>query len=149
MTLKKKNNNFTPIAMFAIKLILGITFVFASYHKIEDPGEFAKIIYGYSIFPDFSINILAIIIPFIELIAGFSLIFNFFPRAALLLINTLLSGFILVIGFNLLKGHEFDCGCFSLSGQASPFSNHFLLVRDVFLLGSGIYLWQKLRPTAS
>lgn len=128
-----------------IKLVLGITFVSASYHKIADPAGFAKILYGYAIFPEFSINILAITIPFIELVAGFSLIFGLYPRSALLLINSLLIGFILALGFNLLRGHQFDCGCFSISTQSQALSNLSLLIRDILLLGSGIYLFKRLK----
>ncbi|MBW2655193.1 MAG: DoxX family membrane protein, partial [Deltaproteobacteria bacterium] len=110
-------NNIHTVILFLIKLILGITFIYAAYHKIADPARFAKILYGYAIFPGFSINLLAISIPFIELIAGICLILNVLSRSALLLVNTLLLGFILMIGFNLLRGHQFDCGCFSFSSH--------------------------------
>ncbi|WP_299982589.1 MauE/DoxX family redox-associated membrane protein [Desulfobacula sp.] len=136
-------NNTNAIILFLIKLILGITFIYAGYHKIADPAGFAKILYGYAIFPGGSINILAISIPFIELIAGFCLIFNILSRSSLLLINTMLLGFILMIGFNLLRGHQFDCGCFSFSSQPQTISNIYLLIRDLLLLLSGIYLWMK------
>jgi len=137
-----KNNIHTTI-LFLIKLILGITFIYAAYHKIADPARFAKILYGYAIFPGFSINLLAIFIPFIELVAGGCLIFNIVPRSALLLVNILLLGFVLMIGFNLLRGHQFDCGCFSFSNRPQTLSNIYLLIRDFLLLLSGIYLWRK------
>ncbi len=137
-------NNYTAVSVFVIKIVLGITFIVAGYHKIADPAGFAGIIYGYDVFPGVSINLLAITIPFIELVAGFSLILGVYPRSALLIMNGLLSAFILVIGFNLLRGHQFDCGCFSFSGQSYTASNSSLLVRDVFLLGAGIYLWKKI-----
>ncbi|MCK5350272.1 MAG: DoxX family membrane protein [Desulfobacula sp.] len=136
-------NNYIPALAFIIKLVLGITFIYAAYHKIADPAGFARILYGYAIFPGFSINILAITLPFVELTVGFSLILGLFPRSALLIINALLSGFILLIGFNLLRGHQFDCGCFAFSSQNQTSSNIFLLIRDLLLLGSGIYLWKK------
>jgi uncharacterized membrane protein YphA (DoxX/SURF4 family) len=138
-----KNNYHTSVILFFIRLVLGVTFIYASYHKIADPGTFAKIIYGYGVFPGFSINILAITIPFIELTAGFSLILGLFPRSALLIINALLLCFILVIGFNLLRGHEFDCGCFSFSNHSHRFANIDLLIRDMVMLGAGLYAWQK------
>jgi uncharacterized membrane protein YphA (DoxX/SURF4 family) len=128
---------------FIIKLVLGLTFIYASFHKIADPAGFAKILYGYSIFPDVYINFLAITIPFVELFAGASLILGLFSRSALLIINALLLGFIFVIGFNLMRGHQFDCGCFSFSSQDQTASNVFLLVRDILLLLSGIYLLRK------
>ncbi|MBW2000476.1 MAG: hypothetical protein JRJ29_21270, partial [Deltaproteobacteria bacterium] len=31
--------------------ILGITFIYASYHKIVSPADFARIVYGYDLFP--------------------------------------------------------------------------------------------------
>ncbi|MCP3873693.1 MAG: DoxX family membrane protein [Desulfobacteraceae bacterium] len=141
-------NNFTVILCFIIKLVLGITFVYASWHKIEDPAEFAKILYGYALFPGFVINILAIVIPFVELVAGFSLMMGLFPRSAVLILNGLLLGFILVIGFNLLRGHQFDCGCFSLASQTSTASNISYLIRDGLLLIAGIYFY-KASATAS
>jgi hypothetical protein len=136
-------NNYLGIILFVIKLTLGITFIYASYHKIADPAGFAKILYGYGILPRVSINILAIAVPFIELVAGFSLILGMFPRSALLIINGLLLVFILMIGFNLLRGHQFDCGCFAFSNQPHTLSNIYLLSRDFLMLVAGIYTFRK------
>ncbi|MBU8910067.1 MAG: DoxX family membrane protein [Desulfobacterales bacterium] len=138
-------NNINTVILFLIRLILGVTFVYAGYHKIADPAGFAKILYGYALFPGFSINILAITVPFIEFVSGFCLIFNFLPRPALLQINVLLSGFILIIGFNLLRGHQFDCGCFVFSSQNQTAANINLLIRDILFLLSGIYMWMKIK----
>lgn len=142
---KRQNKHYSELFHFIIRLTLGMTFIYASYHKIADPAGFAKIIYGYSVFPNTSINLLAIVIPFIELVAGFSLILKLYPRSALFIINGLLTGFVLLIGFNLLRGHQFDCGCFSVAGQNQIASSIDLLIRDILLLASGIYLWHKAR----
>ncbi len=137
-------NNTKKILLFAIKLILGITFVYSSFHKIQDPASFAKILYGYAIFPDITINIMAIIIPFIELSTGFCLIFGVFPRAAILIINAMLIAFIILITFNLLRGHQFDCGCFSSTAAQNPLlANIYSLGRDILLLGAGIFYWRN------
>ncbi len=143
MKLKKMKNDYTTILVFIIKVVLGVTFIYASYHKIEDPAGFAKILYGYSLFPSSGINIMAITIPFIELVAGFSLIMGLFPKSALLIINTLLLFFILAIGFNLLRGHQFDCGCFSSSEQNLVMTNIFSVIRDILLLGAGTFMWKN------
>lgn len=140
-------NNYIDILAFIIKLILGISFVYASFHKIQNPQAFAKILYGYDIFPDISINILAITIPFIELIAGFSLISGWFPRSALLIINVFLVLFVLIIGFNLIRGHQFDCGCFAFASENQTASNIYLLIRDVFMLAGGIFLYKKIKAS--
>lgn len=145
--MKPMRNNYIDILAFIIKLILGISLIYASFHKIEDPQAFAAILYGYDIFPDASINILTIAVPFIELVSGFSLISGWFPRSALLIINVLLSLYILIIGFNLIRGHQFDCGCFSFDFLSQTASNIFLLIRNVFMLAGGIFLYQKTKAS--
>lgn len=143
-------NKYTPVLLFVIKMVLGITFVYSSYHKIEDPAGFARVLYGYAVFPDISINLLAILIPFVELTAGFCLIFGLYSRSALLIINCLLTAFIVLISFNLLRGHQFDCGCFSsLEGANPTLLNVYSLIRDVFLLCAGFYLWRNMRKSVS
>jgi hypothetical protein len=44
----------------AARWILGMTFIYASYNKILEPAVFAKIIYGYDLFPAVFINLIAI-----------------------------------------------------------------------------------------
>jgi uncharacterized membrane protein YphA (DoxX/SURF4 family) len=73
--------------------ILGLTFIYASYHKILAPGDFAKIVYGYGLFPHAVINLIAIILPFIEFVAGLALILGIYPRSAVLIINAMLIAF--------------------------------------------------------
>lgn len=133
-----------PWIQWGIRLGLGLTFIWASVHKIADPAQFAKIIYGYGVFPAVSINILAIVVPYVELVAGISLITGIYKRSGLAIINLMLLSFILVIGFNLLRGHEFDCGCFSYGARSGAGAALEVLIRDVLLLLAGLYLWRKL-----
>ena len=136
-----------PFILFVIRLAIGITFVYSSYHKIQDPSAFAKIIYGYAVFPELSINLIAIVFPFIELTSGFCLIFNLLPRPAILIVNWMLVAFIILIGFNLLRGHQFDCGCISSTASSNPvLQSVFALIRDFILLGGGVYLFKGMQP---
>jgi putative oxidoreductase len=128
-----------------LRLILGLTFIWASWPKMAAPGEFAKIIYGYGVFPGFSINLIAIFFPYLEFLAGVCLVTGILPRSSLLIINGLLTAFIVLIGFNLFRGHVFDCGCFSVSGTHTAASAWFLLIRDFFLLATGIFLWAQFK----
>ncbi len=129
-----------PWLELAARLILGATFIYASYHKILAPAEFAKVIYGYDLFPSGTINLIAVVIPFIELIAGTALIMGIYPRSAALIINTMLVFFILIISVNLIRGHEFDCGCFSVLTDRTTNSPSFMLGRNLVLLAMGIYI---------
>ncbi len=134
---------FQTLIPWGIRLVLGVTFVWASWHKIVAPDQFARILYGYGIFPGSLINLLAIGIPFVELTAGLCLISGVYRRSALILINAMLLAFILVIAFNLIRGHQFDCGCFSFEGNKDTASAVGLLIRDILMLGAGLFLLNR------
>ena len=131
----------------AARWILGLTFIYASYYKILAPADFAKIVYGYDLFPNQAINLIAIILPFIELITGLALILGFYPRSAALIINGMLVAFIIVLAINLIRGHEFDCGCFSAKETGGFSSTESTLVRDIIYLipGLQIFLFNGIR----
>ena len=131
---------------FAARLILGVTFIYASYHKILAPAEFAKLVYGYDLFPHNTINLIAIIIPFIELMSGIALITGTFPRSVSLIIMGMLIVFIIVISINIIRGHEFDCGCFSLATNQNANSAFYILGRNFILLIMGICIFLKPHP---
>ena len=133
----------TGIIEWALRLFLGCTFIFASFHKIVSPDEFATILYGYAVFPHQIINVLAIVLPFVEFVCGITLITGLLKRSGLLLINAMLAGFIFLISFNLIRGHEFDCGCFSVAAQGGSLPLFYTLIRDVLLLAAGLFVWKK------
>ena len=117
--------------------LLGAIFIYASYHKFFSPAEFAKIIYGYDLLPHILINITAIVLPFVELFLGLALIIGIYPRSAALIVNIMVLSFIIAISINLIRGHEFDCGCFSIGTSASPTQ---ILIRDIILFITGFYV---------
>ena len=129
------NNGWIEIAF---RWILGITFIYASYYKIMSPIDFAKIVYGYNFFPEVLINPIAIILPFVELISGISLLLGIYPRSAALIINGLLLAFIFILAINIIRGHEFDCGCFSAEKAGSP---KMMVARDVIYLMMGLQVF--------
>ena len=140
-------NNFLPNILnnswieLAARWVLGATFIYASYSKILAPAAFAKIIYGYDLFPAALINLLAITLPFVELIAGMALIFGFYPRSAVLIVNVLLLAFIVSLSINIIRGHEFDCGCFAINADGQSTFSGPLLIRDVIYFALGIYVF--------
>ena len=122
--------------------LLGATFIYASYHKILAPAEFAKLVYGYNLFPGEFINIIAIVLPFIELITGLALILGFYPRSAAMIIMAMLILFILILSINIARGYEFDCGCFSVNKLSQAESPWVTIARDIVLFFLGIYVVQ-------
>jgi len=130
----------------AARWILGLTFIYASYNKILFPAEFAKIIYGYDLFPNALINLIAIILPFLELVTGIGLIIGVYPRPAVLIVNVLLVAFIILLSTNLIRGHEFDCGCFAITNSGSAATTEGTLLRDFIYLALGIQVLCFRRP---
>ncbi len=120
-----------------LRLFLGGLFIYASLHKLQDPVAFSRIIYGYKILPPWTINFFAIVLPGVELVAGFFLVLGLWGRGSALVISLSLSVFILALGFNLARGLEFECGCFSFahSGRGAVVD---LLIRDTILLAMGL-----------
>jgi uncharacterized membrane protein YphA (DoxX/SURF4 family) len=141
---KAINNSWLELAL---RWFLGITFIYTSYHKIAAPAHFAKIIYGYYLFPDVSINLIAIVLPFLELIAGMALILGIYPRSAAAMINLMLLGFIIALSINLVRGQQFDCGCFSFGETGYTYTAGQLLIRDVvfFILGLQVLCYGRYR----
>lgn len=116
-----------------MRLFLGGMFIYASLHKLGDPAAFGKIIYGYKILPSWAINLLAITLPGVELVSGVLLVLGLFSRGAAFIITLSLGVFICAIGYNLWRGIEFDCGCFSFA-HSSRGAAVDLLVRDMVLI---------------
>lgn len=116
---------------------IGVVFIYASYHKILHPADFAKVIYGYKLFPAEMINLTAIVLPYVELFCGVLLCAGVWTRSTALIINFLLLCFIIAISVNLIRGHQFDCGCFSVQEQGDVSSAVMLLIRDVFWFAGG------------
>ncbi len=129
------NNGWIEIAF---RWILGITFIYASYYKILSPADFAKMVYGYNLFPEVLINLIAIVLPFVELISGLCLLLGIYPRSAALIINGLLLAFIIILIINIIRGYEFDCGCFSAEKAGSP---KMMVARDVIYLMMGLQVF--------
>jgi len=137
--LTEKKAQIAKIFFFLSSWLLGGVFIYSSFHKIVDPSGFARILYGYNLFPLLTIHPFAVMVPFFELLAGLALLIGVYRRGASLVVSGMLVVFIFAISVNLIRGHEFDCGCFSLSHD-NGMSALQLLVRDIFFLVASIYV---------
>ena len=114
-------------------VVLGGIFLYAAHAKILDPRPLVTIIWNYRILPAGPINLMAIYMPWMELLAGIALVTGFKRRAAALCSTGLLIAFMVALGINALRGVNVACGCFSTS--AEDVSNAWVLVlRDLPML---------------
>ena len=98
--------------LFFVRIILSVVFIYAGMEKISDPAGFSDSINNYKILPLFTVNFLAIILPWVELIAGVLLLFGIKVKENSFIISVLLSIFIIAIVISLIRGLNIDCGCF-------------------------------------
>jgi uncharacterized membrane protein YphA (DoxX/SURF4 family) len=136
------NRNFlrNPNVLFISRLILGAIFIYASFDKALNPLAFAKVIWNYRVTPPGLINIAAVILPWIELLAGVLLVFGFKVRGANLIINGLLVFYIVLFMVTAIRGINVACGCFTTSTTAK--SNLILrIIEDIGMLILGMHIF--------
>ncbi len=91
--------------------VVGGLFLIAGFGKVLAPGQFAEGIRAYELLPATGANILAYILPWLEVMAGLLLAFGFWRREARLLIAAMLLVFTVAKCYALARGLEIDCGC--------------------------------------
>lgn len=126
--------------VLVIRLVLGFVFIYASIDKIAHPAEFAQSIYNYRMLPHWAINLMALVMPWLELICGVLIAVGVFLRGSSFMIGVMLAVFIIAISSALVRGLDISCGCFSTQGGHGVAVD--LLVRDVLMLaGAAIVMF--------
>jgi len=133
---------------FWCRLLLGTVFLLASIDKIRHPRGFAEIVYNYQILPDLWVNLTAILLPWVELVLGVFLIAGLWAPGAVLLSNLMLLTFFCLMVFNLARGLNVDCGCFSTRPSEDP-SVLWQVSRDILFLFLAAYLLFKVNIQGS
>lgn len=129
--------------LLILRLIVGGVFVFASFDKLLNQEEFSKAIYNYKFLPEVFINIFAIVIPYVELIAGLFLILGIYKRGSSFLILFLLVIFIIALAQAYAKGLDINCACFSLESSGQKSDILVRIIEDIFLLIASIIIYIK------
>lgn len=121
------------------RIVLGVVFIYASIHKIASPEAFAVAVYNYRILPDVLINITALILPWLELVTGMLLLFGAWMPGASVIVTGLLSCFTCALVFNMARGLDIACGCFS-TGSGESQMTLLSVLRDSSLLALAVFL---------
>jgi len=106
-----------PWLTIRVQLALGTIFVIAALPKIADPPSFAHMIYNYRLVPASLINLSALVMPWVEVLAGIALILGVWKAAGRTVVGILLSVFIIAISINLARDNAIDCGCFNVADR--------------------------------
>ena len=102
-----------------VRLVIGFTFIYASLYKIIDPNDFARSIWFYHLVPGSLINLMALILPWVEFSCGVFLVIGVLYDGSVVMVNLLTFIFILALSSTIFRGLDIDCGCFKASHVAT------------------------------
>ena len=137
----KRKRNF-KFSILIVRLLLGLVFLYASVNKIIYPAAFAEVVYNYRLLPDFLINITAIVLPWIEFLLGLLLISGLWLPGVSFLSTLLMASFFAAIVFNVVRGLDVQCGCFTLSTNHNAQTRMaWYIIRDLLFVILSVYLF--------
>ena len=123
-----------------VQLALGAVFLVASLPKLKSPPIFAKNIHAYAILPDALVNVMALLLPGIELVAGLCLIFGLLRRPAAAAIAAMLAVFIVALSWNIAVGNPVNCSCFEVTTKVKTCAELLSDMKQVILRDVGLLL---------
>lgn len=132
-------------AYHVARIVLGVTFVYASIHKISDPAAFAAAVYNYQILPGSLVNLAALVLPWLELIAGAMLVLNVWMPGAVSVTTGLLAVFAGALVLSVARGLDIGCGCFATASAENDMTLLTVLRDGAFLVLSLFLLFLVLR----
>jgi uncharacterized membrane protein YphA (DoxX/SURF4 family) len=141
----------SPWLTVRVQIALGLFFVVAALPKLVDPPSFAHMIYNYRLVPGTFVNVMALAMPWLELLIGLALVLDIWTRTSASLVGALLLVFIAAISVNLARGNAIECGCFDVSAANKTVDERLAdmrldILRDVgMLLMVAQILWAKSR----
>jgi putative oxidoreductase len=134
-------HRFLRLARLVARIALGALFVFSGAAKVYDPGEFATAVQKYNLLPWIPGVILALYLPWLEILCGLLLALKKFEKGALLVIIVLLIIFTVALASAMVRGLDIDCGCF---GKAFTSTGTMIpMVRNLLLIVVAGFIWQN------
>jgi len=134
-----------PRLELVLRLLLGAFFVYASLDKIWNPAAFAKIVYQWQVVGPVPSNLVAVTLPWVELLAGLLLLAGVWKRESALVVALMLVVFLVAAGSVMARGIDVaNCGCVSVEKAEAASSwppawtkgvGWFLVSRNLVLLG--------------
>jgi uncharacterized membrane protein YphA (DoxX/SURF4 family) len=145
------------------RLTLAAVFLVSGFLKAADPAETKVAVKAYQLLPDSVAEVVAAVLPYLEIATGVLLLLGLATRLAGVLSALLLIAFLIGVGSAAARGLNIDCGCFGGGGQVAAGDTEYTweLIRDAGLLVLSIYLvvrpgslfsvdrWARSRASAS
>jgi uncharacterized membrane protein YphA (DoxX/SURF4 family) len=117
--------------VLVVRLGLGCMFIMSSVPKIQRPYEFLGSIYGYELVGPKMGVLVAMVLPWVELLAGVCLVGGVFVGGALLASMGMGVLFTFVLASALYRHLDISCGCFSNPGAGKI--SYLTLIRAIVI----------------
>jgi uncharacterized membrane protein YphA (DoxX/SURF4 family) len=98
--------------MILVRSVLGLVFIVFSWGKLQYPRIFAESLLAYQVLPQSLITVVALILPWLELLAGLSMLAGYRYRGSAVALGGLSLLFMVVLSSVVWKGLDISCGCF-------------------------------------
>jgi len=102
----------SPWVIRLCRIAIGLVMIAAALGKIGDPAAFATQIHHYRLIPVGVENLLAILLPWVELLAGLALVLGVRARSGAWLSAAMMAVFTLAVSAAVARGLDIECGCF-------------------------------------
>lgn len=132
--------------LLVFRIVLGGLFVYAGVAKVLGPLDFAQNIRNYRIVGQSLSFIAALVVPWLEILAGAFLIAGVWTRGAALVISSFLVFFIVLTVVTMIRGLDIDCGCFGAVGRKAGWS---VILEDLGMLYLGLCVLAGRSPKLS
>ncbi|MEN6521338.1 MAG: MauE/DoxX family redox-associated membrane protein [Armatimonadota bacterium] len=123
----------SKVLLTVCRFALAIVFIWAAAGKIANPAKFADNVAAFKMIPVTSVNVFAIILPWVEMLVGLALLSGVMLRSAAMLSMLLNLVFLFAVGSAMARGLDIECGCFTLSKEHDRVGWS-LIARDILFI---------------
>ena len=128
------------IILLILRLTLGGIFIYAGALKIADAQQFALAVHHFRLTPWTASVLIAVYLPWLEVLSGLALIVRRLPLGAALALTAMTAVFLIALTSASARGLDISCGCFGR--EEHKIQTHFpqLFLRDAALLAASVAL---------
>ena len=123
------------------RFCLGAVFLLAGGMKLAHPAAFFSDLLGFGVpFPEMFLRVVAVYLPWLEVLAGVGLILNVWPETIRPVVAALCLIFVMMLGQAVLRGLDLNCGCFGSVGRGWFERPDVALARACLLFAASLYV---------
>ena len=140
------NPSLKSFVLWTCRLLLAGVFAYAAILKIIDPADFVRDLAHYRLLPHPLTLVVALYLPWLELICSIGVLCRWRERGALLLTTVMCGFFCAALASAWFPGLDLNCGCFGHS--TAPSDLPLAIARSLALGYIAFFLFRRIQPKA-